>query len=354
MVPHITSAHHFREHLLFEIQRRTYQVVQGNFDPLVPPIGVPQPGTLHLRPLVDFQMAFLDNSQSFFTTFVLLSDDQSRRLYIEWLLHRMLGYMRVALPANNPGYWEARRRAEMVERTPSQFEGLEHFSFHHAGRAVELDCWFANLLWTFFLDQYVYSSAAGRIAVRPGDHVIDGGTCFGDTAVAMALMAGETGHVYSFDPLGNHLDVAWHNAGQNRISNITYFQAGLSDRVQAAPPIRGVEFSAGFRVAVDETAIPLDTIDNLLASGRIPRVDVIKLDIEGSEVAALLGARETILRHRPMLAISAYHRNDDMATIPALVASIAPDYRFYLEHYTISSTETVLFAVPPDYRLSDP
>jgi hypothetical protein len=86
------------------------------------------------------------------------------------------------------------------------------------------------------------------------------------------------------------------------------------------------------------------SIDDYVARQGLTRVDFIKMDIEGAEDAALSGAAETIRRFRPKLAISAYHKPDDMIVLPRRIRSILPAYSFYLEHYTIHQEETVLYA----------
>jgi hypothetical protein len=73
-------------------------------------------------------------------------------------------------------------------------------------------------------------------------------------------------------------------------------------------------------------------------------VDFIKMDIEGGELSALLGAAQTIKRFHPTLAISGYHKVEDMIMLPALIRGLDPGYRLYLEHYTIHQEETVIFA----------
>ena len=53
-------------------------------------------------------------------------------------------------------------------------------------------------------------------------------------------------------------------------------------------------------------------------------VDLIKMDIEGAEAAALMGGRETLSRHAPALAVSAYHKTEDIFSLPLLVEQLAP------------------------------
>lgn len=73
------------------------------------------------------------------------------------------------------------------------------------------------------------------------------------------------------------------------------------------------------------------------------RVTFIKLDIEGMESEAL--AEEIIIRHKPQMAVSVYHKREDIWRIPFLLLQYNPNYRFYLRHYSIGIVDTVLYAL---------
>ena len=73
-----------------------------------------------------------------------------------------------------------------------------------------------------------------------------------------------------------------------------------------------------------------DSLDNLI--GHEP-VTFLKMDVEGSESRAILGAANTIRRHRPKLMISAYHRSEDLFALPRQIGRIQPGYRLYLRRF---------------------
>ena len=78
-------------------------------------------------------------------------------------------------------------------------------------------------------------------------------------------------------------------------------------------------------------------------------VDYIKYDVEGVEADALLGSRKTILRDRPVLSISVYHRNEDIFALQALIASFTPGYRYYLKRTpSLPAWEIRLIAIPEE------
>lgn len=92
-----------------------------------------------------------------------------------------------------------------------------------------------------------------------------------------------------------------------------------------------------------EILITGDRIDSVLKDDK---VSFIKMDIEGAEYKALLGAVETIEKYKPTLMISVYHKQDDMIKIPLLIKSINYNYKLYLRHYrSMSVQETVLYAI---------
>ena len=65
--------------------------------------------------------------------------------------------------------------------------------------------------------------------------------------------------------------------------------------------------------------VPLTTIDKLVAELKLDRVDFIKMDIEGAEKNALIGAHATLAKYHPRMALSAYHLPGDPEKIPELV-----------------------------------
>ena len=92
----------------------------------------------------------------------------------------------------------------------------------------------------------------------------------------------------------------------------------------------------------DGISVNADSIDNLISKP----VSFIKMDIEGSESSAIEGARKTILKNWPIIAISVYHLPDDYISIPKHILSIRNDYRIYMRHYTEGVDETVMYFVP--------
>ena len=103
----------------------------------------------------------------------------------------------------------------------------------------------------------------------------------------------------------------------------------------------------GVRCADTDVAIEAISIDDLVNVEGLTSLALIRMDIEGSEVEALMGASDAIAKLAPALIICLYHRPDDIVTIPLLIAAINPGYLFYIGHHNPNCFyETVLYCVP--------
>lgn len=84
-------------------------------------------------------------------------------------------------------------------------------------------------------------------------------------------------------------------------------------------------------------------VDDILKGSK---ADVIKLDVEGAEHEALLGAFNTIKKYKPKLMVSAYHRNEDLFSLFNQIMELNSDYKVYLRHHDyIPAWETCFYFV---------
>ena len=88
------------------------------------------------------------------------------------------------------------------------------------------------------------------------------------------------------------------------------------------------------------TPVAVSDIDSIVKE----KVTLIKMDIEGAEIEAIKGARRILARYKPRLAISVYHKPEDIIDIPLLLWEIVPEYQFCLRHYRSSRREIILYA----------
>ena len=284
-----------------------------------------------------------------------LSDDESRELMVQVLAFRVLGHRKVRLPLNTSEYWETlerlERRAAAESALGSGFQdwALPLHDLSDEGYSIRVYARAPGVYTQMLLQQYRCQLADHAIEVEPGDVVIDGGGCFGDTALYFAHKSGLGGQVYSFEFMPDNIRVFDRNLELN---------PGLAERIRIVP--NPLWSSSGQKLYVEGagpgahvTAVPRSegamqvetlTIDDLLRNNGLERIDFIKMDIEGAELEALQGAETVIRRFRPKLAISIYHRLPDFWEIPQWIEGLGLGYRFHLRHFTIHAEETVLFA----------
>ena len=87
-------------------------------------------------------------------------------------------------------------------------------------------------------------------------------------------------------------------------------------------------------------------IDSFVKQNKIQNIHLIKLDIEGAEYEALCGAKNTIKKHKPYLAISFYHKKEHLYQIPIFLKILNPKYEFKIVFYTSTFIDTILYAIP--------
>lgn len=84
-------------------------------------------------------------------------------------------------------------------------------------------------------------------------------------------------------------------------------------------------------------------IDDFFSS---KRVTFIKMDIEGAERKALIGAKQIIQKQNPCMAVCVYHKFDDLWEIPLYLKKLVPEYRIMVRHHAkFHVSETVCYAV---------
>lgn len=170
-----------------------------------------------------------------------------------------------------------------------------------------------------------------EVAVRPGDVVLDCGANVG-VFTRTALSRGAR-LVVSIEPAPDTVECLRRNF-EREISEgrVMVVPKGVWDHPDVlelalgdAGDTTGDSFVLG-KNQKNKVKVPLTTIDLLAAELKLPRVDFIKMDIEGAEKQALRGAAQTIRRNAPRMAIASEHLPDDVTAIPEVVASIRSGY----------------------------
>lgn len=287
----------------------------------------------------------------------LLEDEYSRNLLIRIIAFRILGKTRVKLPLNTPEYWQKRREiksfANQKDFVSIKFMNWKLFcwTLDKIGYPLKLYDAFIGVLGTFVFKQYQYGKIEPVLKAEKGDFVIDGGGCWGDTALYFAYEVGDKGKIYTFEFVPENLKIMKRNFTLNPqlkkrieiIDNSLWEKSG--NRLYCWDNGPGSRVS-GEKITDEDKKITTVSIDDFVFENKVKKIDFIKLDIEGAEMKALQGAIKTIKKFKPKLALSLYHHLNDFYIIPKFINSLDLGYSFYLDHFTIHAEETILFAKP--------
>ncbi|MDR2580207.1 MAG: FkbM family methyltransferase [Fibromonadaceae bacterium] len=155
--------------------------------------------------------------------------------------------------------------------------------------------------------------------------------------------SGKYQKIIAFEPNPNQYPVCAENA--RKLCNTEVKPCGLwNDNIEICFDGGGISSASGHISNNSESSCKIKAVklDDILNGDK---ATFIKMDIEGAELKALKGAEQTILKHRPKLAICVYHKPEDIWEIPAYILSLRSDYRLYFRHYGLTHMETVLYAV---------
>jgi FkbM family methyltransferase len=180
------------------------------------------------------------------------------------------------------------------------------------------------------MERHIYG--AGAHFIQAGDIVLDCGASDGDFT-REALKAG-AGKVVAIEIAPTSAECIRRNlAAEVAAGRVVVYPQGVWDREDSLVlNVDDTNFAANSVVMHSDSShasvrVPLTTIDRIVAELNLPRVDFIKMDIEGAEIPALRGAHATLERYKPRLAIAAEHKPDDQYTIPAAVRGARADYQ---------------------------
>lgn len=175
----------------------------------------------------------------------------------------------------------------------------------------------------------------------PEEVFVDGGSFDGRTSKLFAKWSnGKYNHVWAFEPDGQNYENCKKSLN-SFIKPVDVLNYGLWNRTDT---LKFDAVSTGASKIADAGIedIHVVCLDDILDSQKIT---FIKLDIEGAEANALRGAERIIRTQKPKLAVSIYHKPEDIWEIPSLLLDYNPDYRFFLRHYSVAADETVLYAI---------
>jgi len=171
---------------------------------------------------------------------------------------------------------------------------------------------------------YGYKNNKIDVTVKQGDIVIDAGAWIGDFGAYASVKGAE---VYAFEPCKTTIDYL--KTTQQLNKNIHIIEKGLGNKKEVSYLETNDLDSGSNRItdnSINSEKIEITTIDDFVAEQKLNRVDFIKADIEGFERYMLKGAKETLKKFAPKLAICTYHLPDDPQVLEKIILDANPNY----------------------------
>ncbi len=216
------------------------------------------------------------------TAFSLLADEYSRNLYFDIINYKLTGK-------------------------------IDHLLKHTEEVSVSADTLLNPREWNSFLDLGAYN---------------------GDTIRETLQIAPQISKIIAFEPdIKNFKKLETYLSGleiETEAHNICAWNKSEKLLFESSGNRNSTVSTLNHTASVGDTkkiAREADSVDRVL-SGR--RTDYINYDVEGAELHAICGSKETLVKHRPDLLVAAYHRSADLFELIITLSEILPDYKFFI------------------------
>lgn len=196
-----------------------------------------------------------------------------------------------------------------------------------------------------FIEKYGLNLIKNRSKLR-NSIIVDAGAFIGDSTFILNRELNPK-KIIAIEPDLNNFRKLLINLKLNNMINVDSLKIAVGERREKKSIVRSGTSSAYLiEGKYQKGEIDVTTIDNIISQMKINQVGLIKLDIEGYELAAIKGAKKTIKKYKPVLLISLYHKGQDFFEIPSLIKKWVPSYTFSFVNLNSESAtfEKVLLA----------
>lgn len=169
--------------------------------------------------------------------------------------------------------------------------------------------------------------------------IVDLGAYDGDTIAEFSRHTKDYKMIYAFEPDAKNFKKLERNTAEMERIKLYNLVAWKGKEVLS------FSSNAGRNSKLSKSGIQIlgDSVDNVIQQ----KPTLIKMDIEGTESKAIEGAANTIKECKPKLYICAYHRNEDLFSLPLQIDRLSSGYKFYLRHHPyIPAWETNYYCIP--------
>ncbi|MBI5396252.1 MAG: FkbM family methyltransferase [Verrucomicrobia bacterium] len=164
------------------------------------------------------------------------------------------------------------------------------------------DCWLGS-----------YEAGKQRLfarTVKPGSIVFDISSHVGFYSLLASSRLGPAGRVFAFEPMPRNLACLREHLRINGVTNVTIIEKAVADAAGVAAFTAAGSSYEGHLLPGGELQIETVALDDLIAQGRLPVPDLLKIDVEGAEVSVLKGAKKLLTGRRPTIFLATHAMPD--------------------------------------------
>lgn len=232
---------------------------------------------------------------------------------------------------------------EYVRENEDKFDFVYHHLADEESKRVYLD------IINFKISgkvEYLFNSFCDKndiykniLKLNNDESIVDLGAYDGDTIREFTTFTkGKYKHIYALEPDAKNFRKLTKNT--ENLTNIDIYNMGAWSKKDTL--IFDSQASRNSKLSAKGVSVNVTDVDSLINTP----ITMLKMDIEGSELQALIGAEKTIKKYSPKLYICAYHRNEDLFALPLKMLEINPEYKLYFRHSTyIPAWESNFYAV---------
>lgn len=165
----------------------------------------------------------------------------------------------------------------------------------------------------------------GLLGLCENEVFLDLGAFTGDTVAEFINATDSYSKIIAVEPDRRNFRKLTENTAD--LKNITLTNAAVGESLGSI--LMSSQHGRGIGGTAKAVEIDCTTIDEICKN---TAPTYIKMDVEGSELAAISGGLHTITTHKPTLKIACYHRSQDIFSLPLKIKEAVPDYRVYMRH----------------------
>lgn len=309
---------------------------------LSPPVAIydssPQKYPSHISGIPVLNLDDICNEEPYTSLIIIAEEDNPFYIILGKLYNELIAYYFPILPCTAiEAYYFALDNLENINTISSLFR-------EEQSRILYENYWLSRIYGIVYnpmlYSKYPYFGNMIIPSLLDDDVIVSGGT-YNGKHIERALKMNKNISAYLFEPNKKFYNKLKNSYKEN--DKIKVFNYALYDSTTAIP----FDLSDELGAQIVDKNCKYDYMVNTISFDELNlgKISLVELDIEGSEIRALIGMKKSIQKYQPKLAICVYHKLSDYIEIPKLILNMNPHYTLFFRQHSCYYEESVLYAI---------